>query len=409
MLRIPKIDKIDVLLVLVLFLQLGFRTNTGYDDQLSLVLTLGISLYFASRNFFVFSATSNLVKLVVWFSFFVFLCVASLAWSTGNNYGQLIGYVKETYIPALLTIFCISNYIKLNPHKIDRLLDLLIYAEILTLVRALLNTPFVALISSFNSRLYAMNLGVNYNYYTTQMAFVAAITFYLVCNKKSRRYWLSFAFIMANIVISGSRKAILVTAVAMLLVYVLQGNSKNVVRKIKRLFVILLLLLVALFIVVKVDFLYALVGEKLFLAIDSIGQNAEDISSNDVIDHSAHARAVLRDAAFSVFTENPLKGVGFYCFQFRNIYGLYAHNNYLEILADLGIIGFIVYYSYYIAILMKIAYNKFPYGKLLFIYVICQMILEWGHVTFLRLYCLIPLFVVAIVTFETKKDCEGLA
>ena len=43
-------------------------------------------------------------------------------------------------------------------------------------------------------------------------------------------------------------------------------------------------------------------------------------------------------------------------------YGMYLHNNYIELLADGGIIGFICYYIMYIHVLFLLTKNKDKYN-----------------------------------------------
>jgi len=61
-------------------------------------------------------------------------------------------------------------------------------------------------------------------------------------------------------------------------------------------------------------------------------------------------RASLYVEAFKAFSNNPVFGVGMDNFRLYSTSGLYAHSNYMEILADLGIIGFIIYYFIYVKV-----------------------------------------------------------
>lgn len=66
------------------------------------------------------------------------------------------------------------------------------------------------------------------------------------------------------------------------------------------------------------------------------------------LDPSAQGRFTLWDKAFEMFNSNPIFGVGFNTY--RYLYGWDTHNNFLKILAESGIIGFLIYlYLYYLA------------------------------------------------------------
>ena len=77
---------------------------------------------------------------------------------------------------------------------------------------------------------------------------------------------------------------------------------------------------------------------------------------------SLNERVELINSAFDFCSLNPILGVGFDGFREYSGFGKYSHNNYLELLANTGIIGFILHYSFIfylvVAVLKKIINNK---------------------------------------------------
>ena len=68
-------------------------------------------------------------------------------------------------------------------------------------------------------------------------------------------------------------------------------------------------------------------------------------SSADTNDLSTISRLIFLKDATKVFIEHPIIGVGIDSFKYYNSYQFsWAECNYLELLADVGIIGFITYY-----------------------------------------------------------------
>jgi len=63
-------------------------------------------------------------------------------------------------------------------------------------------------------------------------------------------------------------------------------------------------------------------------------------------------RSILYREAFEVFSNHPIFGVGLDNFRLFSSSGLYAHSTYMEVLADTGIIGFIMFYIMYIKVWM---------------------------------------------------------
>ena len=59
-----------------------------------------------------------------------------------------------------------------------------------------------------------------------------------------------------------------------------------------------------------------------------------------------------------IFSEHPFIGVGIHNAQFYNYRQVYLHNNFAEMLADGGIIGFTAFYSMYVYLLVLILRKK---------------------------------------------------
>ncbi|XZE20406.1 O-antigen ligase family protein [Pirellulaceae bacterium SH449] len=66
--------------------------------------------------------------------------------------------------------------------------------------------------------------------------------------------------------------------------------------------------------------------------------------SDSVKEVSISGRYELILEAFQLWSESPFFGHGFDAFRNLSFYGLYSHSNYLELLANLGVIGFVLYY-----------------------------------------------------------------
>jgi O-antigen ligase len=91
---------------------------------------------------------------------------------------------------------------------------------------------------------------------------------------------------------------------------------------------------------------------------------------------STYERIYLIQTAYEVFSENfgtILFGTGQQTFFLQNKLGVYAHNNYMEIITNLGITGIVIFYSIHANILKKISeihkkdIKYFLYGFILII------------------------------------------
>jgi O-antigen ligase len=75
----------------------------------------------------------------------------------------------------------------------------------------------------------------------------------------------------------------------------------------------------------------------------------------------SETRTEMYDAAFQLFMENPLVGVGFNNFRAVAGFGTYSHSTYAEAIACTGAIGSILYFLPYVTILfsyVKMAFNR---------------------------------------------------
>jgi O-antigen ligase len=97
-------------------------------------------------------------------------------------------------------------------------------------------------------------------------------------------------------------------------------------------------------------------------------------------DASAVGRVTLLKQGVAMAARHPLFGVGLDNFRVYSVYNLYAHNNYIEILADTGFIGAILYFSIYICILLKIRKVrqtiKSPMLNMIIIYMIFDIVIR---------------------------------
>jgi O-antigen ligase len=100
---------------------------------------------------------------------------------------------------------------------------------------------------------------------------------------------------------------------------------------------------------------------------------------------SDNLRAELIRYGLDLFYENPLLGYGLNNYSLFHWSGTYSHNNYIEILVSLGIMGFLIYYSIFInstIALLKKRKNLKSIHALLVFSIISSLIFGYGMVQF---------------------------
>lgn len=112
-------------------------------------------------------------------------------------------------------------------------------------------------------------------------------------------------------------------------------------------------------------------------------------TENSVPDHSTQVRNHMIEIGLGCWKENPIGGIGIGCPHIiSNSMGTgdnYLHNNYVELLAGGGIIGFAIYYFGYIYLFCNlIKYRKRDYmtASFFFTWLLLMLFTDWGMVSY---------------------------
>lgn len=243
----------------------------------------------------------------------------------------------------------------------------------------------------------------NANYVGVVLLFAILICFgfYLEDRKKNRL--IRICIYVCGVLLTGSRKAIVSTAIILLLlpIVVLDNEGKLDTRKFVRYicggFGICMVIALLLF---KVPFLYNIAGYRVeaMLGIGTIDES------------SLNYRNLFIECAKEYFRSSPLIGIGIDNFSQVNIIkGYYAHNNYWELLAGGGVIGCILYYVsyvYLIVVLWKRRNDRISDISVFLVFMILMVFIDYYIVSYLNRICILFLFV-ANAAAHSKTICEG--
>ncbi len=187
---------------------------------------------------------------------------------------------------------------------------------------------------------------------------------YFLANLKSFKHKVGLALCLATNLLTFSRGGIL----AMLLVFLLFFFMNNPIRQMK----------IALGVLVSVFALgYVTIFQMKFDVLAIFEKRIEDFSRD-----GGSGRFELWGRAWDYFVSNPFLGIGAFNFpQYNNyLYGkeLQAHNMFLDILAESGIAGLLLYFLFIVLVLARLwksrAYKTQPYLFLTFFAFIFQML-----------------------------------
>lgn len=242
-----------------------------------------------------------------------------------------------------LVVFAFSVYRYCStPNRLFDVLKIYIFANFILLLFILL---YFDLSSLGGDRMSDNELGLNGNYIA--LSFVFCLYAFGVIFKlfkigvKTKFFYLSLSVVFLGfILLTGSRSAIVMLVLPLSLFQFLK--SKN---KIASLLSISLLMMVVFFVVMKIPFFYNVIGVRLedaFNVLSGNGKGTEDVS-----------RILLVANGIVWFQENMFLGVGVNNFRVlsNKVHpfigkNFYAHNNVIEMLVGVGIVGTIIYYRY---------------------------------------------------------------
>lgn len=183
-------------------------------------------------------------------------------------------------------------------------------------------------------------------------------------------------------------------------------NNKDVVKKFMYIIATILVILMLYKVVTTNVYLNSIIGYRLSSFI-----NSSILKDTTLADASTSERAAMRKEAFNYFLSSPIwgNGISSFMYYFGDKYGsyLYAHNNYLELLADLGLIGFSIHYLWVVKTIVNLYKERkndnSGFCNYLLLFIISTLILEYGTVTFDQLHYIL-MFQLCSYFIEINKE-----
>lgn len=327
-----------------------------------------------------------------WSILLLFYASISIIWAEHQD--AAFAYVISLIQVVLLGI-CLSIYIKTEDDA-ERVMSYYIVGCVTMAIRTLLSTP----VSSWGSgRLvlttYHVNEMANMCTYAAIMAM--AFLFKDITKKRKLVYGIALLLMVFLIILSAAKKNMLCLPVMLVVVFFISQKSMG------KFMSNLLLAVIVIWIVLIVASEYMDIFE---FAFDRLSNIESLITGSGIIDKSTSEREYLMSTAVEVFKNNPIFGVGINNYRFFNNIGYYAHNNYLELAASLGIIGVIIYYSMYVCI----GLNLFLYWKMnskfhnaaITTLILCLSILDLMQVTYYYEFAHIIIAVISTMCLITR-------
>ena len=371
----------------------AFNLQGTYGSNIYIVL---IALLLLLR--IIYEKNSNLFCFNIFFSFygvFVVVCLLSDSWAHNRELSMETSTSLLRLWVAFLLIYGVIKHC-----TVETLYKVIMWGGTIFLLYTIITTGIseIVILSQMGQRYSSEEFNANALGLLGSVVSVIWFTFYLY--KGFSLNFIAGLIGVLIVVLTGSRKAFVTLVLGFFLVYVLKNKIKNVpVFIIKSLFVSFLVFFI----------LYILFSTSFF------SMNAERFESftayimgdDNMLSHSDLMRKLLIEAGWNQFVKTPIWGIGIdngkLLAEAATGHSYYLHNNYLELLADVGIVGFTSFYILYIYFGKKMfkLYNSWnEYSKLAVTLMLMLLVSDWGRVSY---YYKDTLFIM-IVCYQTMAE-----
>ena len=364
---IEKENKINMSFALIIGLIAMFSIAYNSDLRVLSWLWYGLSagvifvlfLEVKKRDFFKIISTDFYSKWAI--AFFGFFTIA-LLWATNRSFS--IDSMKTLVLIFAVNVL-LAQLIK-NKNDFNVLLFVNFIALIALMVYVLFKADFARWTIGFQKlgsvRLGSETLGENWN--SNDLGIKLCIGFTLAFHYilspinlnlktiykvliKVLLFIIACAFLVLSL-LSGSKKVIIMIVLISCLLAFLRAKKYKLL--------ILLVLAIGVFglvfAVMKIQTLYETIGIRFVKMIEEL----KGTSTHP--DGSSIERISMIKLGFELFKQKPILGYGLNCFRAfsKTVTWMetYSHNNFIEILVSGGIVGFLVYYSVYVYIFVKL-------------------------------------------------------
>lgn len=309
---------------------------------------------------------------------FAFYCFLSNFWAI--NAELAISKAKTLFILSTFLLVTYNFFSNIENGE-GKLLKIIMYAGTIFSIYVIM---YYGIGEYFNKLISGERIGEEINNVNaiglqTSISIIIAIFYGLYENKK--RYFLLAIIPLIVSLGTGSRKVIALIVIGIVLLFILKREEKiNILSTTKKVLTFITIIF-ALVCVGKMP-MFSTVFERFQMFTNSI-------TGQGKVDNSTQIRTTFVKAGLEQFFKTPILGVGIgnsgYITEKAIGWSTYLHNNYVELLATTGIIGFCLYYSVYFYIIInciKMLKTKNKYINVVLIIFLSNMILEYGMVSY---------------------------
>lgn len=283
---------------------------------------------------------------IYWYGSFALWATLSLTWAREINYAMssLISVWQVVLFGTIIVIILNTK------EKIELLFKGCVIANCVLVLRIMIVTSLdewhSIIFGTYNAASADGRLGYSVGLFPNSlgeiMVVFSVVLLYHFFKTTKLVYIFGIGINLLIILLTKSRTALLFLFFCIVIMLFLKSSF---VAKLQVVMITILVLVIGVYMILNIPILYDLVGFRI------AGLLAIFDNSTYIVDDSTLGRLKLFKAAYNVFCSSPIVGVGlnncgYISYYTYNIWGIVpAHNNYIELLADVGVIGTVLYYG----------------------------------------------------------------
>lgn len=375
--KAPISDRFIQLLTIFLLSSFYIFASTSWGSYIMIGVTVAIFFLSAGQDNFRINWNLDRFQLGILIFFFFTLASSVWAWSSRASIDKAITIIEIFICITVLDIY----YSKERSGGVATLLNIVMWSGFAIMAYTFYrygfrNINYYVLNSTRFEDTYA-----NINSIAMLLSVSIIVSLYKALYVKPKVYHLLSVFSIYLIAASGSRKALIMLAIGIVAILVVRFSSKNVIVSLFK------------YIAIGIALFYAfrfVLGTELFSGINHrMDGLIALITGSGTVDHSSWLRQQYIKIGIEQFGKTPIFGIGIgntgLLLGSTIGSGTYLHNNYVELLASGGILGFIAYYQMYISLVVEYVKKWSQEDKELVILTILMMIIlimDYGNVSY---------------------------
>lgn len=333
------IMKINTIIIYVCIISMFLFLSTDFFRYIKYLVVI-VSLYVLFYSYLVkWKNIKNIFNksFPLWF---IFLWTLILIMTVLRNPSQFVTIFKTFCVFSMYIFNIILLYVDDNTKKqFDTKTMIRVVSTIICMW--IIVSDFKLLVSGERIGFSIMTLNPNGAGTVLSILFFALI--YFVKSEKKYVDIILSILVLFVIFLTGSKHAIIMACVSLFVFIFKDGKLSK-----KRLLVLFTGIILSIALIFTIPFLKRNVGDRFLKLLGTM--NVIDYEN----DYSSTQRVKYTSRAIELWEKTPIFGGGYNNVKINSGYNTYSHNNYIEILCTVGIIGFVVYYGYIVYLLYRL-------------------------------------------------------